>query len=111
MLLPTNGSIGVTYNMNTLEKMQDDIDQGLPSLRKLMDEIDTDLPKKINSFFGYKVLNNVRLETFNSLKENITKKKIHVSKNSAKKFKDSLKSLNNEKIKKSLSDLINSIQK
>ena len=57
--------------------------------------------EKINSFFGYKVLNNVRLETFNSLKEDIIKKKIHISKNSTKKFKDSLQSLNNEKIKKS----------
>ena len=26
--------------------------------------------EKINSFFGYKVLNNIRLETFNNLKEN-----------------------------------------
>ena len=47
--------------------------------------------EKINSFFGYKVLNSVRLETFNSLKKNIIKKKIHISKNSTKKFKDSLK--------------------
>ena len=67
--------------------------------------------EKINSFFGYKVLNSVRLETFNSLKENIIKKKIHISKNSTKKFEDSLKSLNNEKIKKSLSELIKVIQK
>ncbi len=29
--------------------------------------------EKINSFFGYKVLNNIRLETFNNLKENINK--------------------------------------
>ena len=67
--------------------------------------------EKINSFFGYKVLNDVRLETFNSLKEDIIKKKSHISKNSTKKFKDSLKSLNNEKIKKSLIELINVIQK
>ncbi len=58
--------------------------------------------EKINSFFGYKVLNNVRLETFNNLKENINKKKMHISANNKAKFKDSLKSLNNEKIKKSL---------
>ncbi len=31
--------------------------------------------EKINSFFGYKILNNIRLETFNNLKENINKKK------------------------------------
>ena len=67
--------------------------------------------EKINSFFGYKVLNNIRLETFNNLKENINKKKMHISKNTTEKFKDSLKSLNNEKIKKSLIKLINAIQK
>jgi hypothetical protein len=67
--------------------------------------------EKINSFFGYKILNSVRLETFNNLKENINKKKMHISTNTTKKFKDSLKSLNNEKIKKSLMELINVIQK
>ncbi len=67
--------------------------------------------EKINNFFGYKVLNNIRLETFNNLKENINKKKMHISKNTTEKFKDSLKSLNNEKIKKSLIKLINAIQK
>ena len=67
--------------------------------------------EKINSFFGYKILNNVRLETFNNLKENINKKKMYISKNYTKKFKDSLKSINNEKIKKSLMKLINTIEK
>ena len=67
--------------------------------------------EKINSFFGYKILNNIRLETFNNLKENINKKKMYISKNTTEKFKDSLKSLNNEKIKKSLMKLINVIQK
>ena len=36
---------------------------------------------------------------------------MYISKNSTKKFQDSLKSINNEKIKKSLLDLINAIQK
>ena len=67
--------------------------------------------EKINSFFGYKVLNNIRLETFNNLKENINKKKMNISTNTTKKFKDSVKSVNNEKIKKSLMKLINVIQK
>ena len=67
--------------------------------------------EKINSFFGYRVLNDIRLETFNNLKENINKKKMHISANNKVKFKDSLKSLNNEKIKKSLIELINVIQK
>ena len=67
--------------------------------------------EKINGFFGYKILNNVRLETFNNLKENINKKKMNISTNTKEKFKNSLKSLNNEKIKKSLIELINVIQK
>ncbi len=36
---------------------------------------------------------------------------MYISTNATKKFKDSLKSLNNEKIKKSLMELINVIQK
>ena len=67
--------------------------------------------EKINSFFGYKILKNVRLETFNNFKENINRKKIYISTNHARKIQDSLKSLNNEKIKKSLIKLINTIQK
>ena len=67
--------------------------------------------EKINSFFGYKILNNIRLESFNNLKENINKKKMYISTNTMEKFKDSLKSLNNEKIKKSLMELIKVIQK
>jgi len=67
--------------------------------------------EKINGFFGYKILNNIRLETFNIVKENINKKKMYISTNTKEKFKDSLKSINNEKIKKSLIELINAIQK
>ena len=67
--------------------------------------------EKINSFFGYKILNNVRLETFNNLKENINKKKIYISTGYAKKLQDYLKHINNEKIKKSLMELIDVIQK
>ena len=31
--------------------------------------------EKINGFFGYRIINNIRLETFNNLKKNINKKK------------------------------------
>ena len=59
-------------------------------------EIDIEFSKniiieKINSYFGYKIINMVRLETFNSLKKNINKKKITMSKNSIKGFENSLK--------------------
>ena len=79
-------------------------------------EIDVEFSKntiieKINGYFGYKIINNIRLETFNNLKENINNKKIYISTNFKKRFKYSLKSINNEKIKKSLIELINAIQK
>ena len=67
--------------------------------------------EKINGFFGYKALNNIRLETFNNLKENGNKKKMHISPNFKEKFYNTLKSLKNEKIRKSLIELINVVQK
>ena len=79
-------------------------------------EIDIEFSKniiieKINSYFGYKIINMVRLETFNSLKKNINKKKITMSKNSIKGFENSLKKIDNKNIKKSLTRLIEVIQK
>ena len=89
-------------------------------------EIDLEFSKniiieKINSHFGYKVLNNIRLKAFGNFekkiiekiinKKKIGKKKILYSLNFDNKLRDSIKSINNEKIKKSLAKLINSIQK
>ena len=67
--------------------------------------------EKMNSFFGYKIIDSIRLETFNSLKENTNKKKICISTNTKKRFEDSINSLNNEKIKNSLKKLIEEIKK
>ena len=67
--------------------------------------------EKINSFFGYKIVSNVRLETFNHLRKDVNKKKIQISTIKKKKFQESLKYINNEKIKKSLEKLIKTIQK
>ena len=79
-------------------------------------EIDIEFSKniiinKINSFFGYAILNDIRLNTFNSFKEKIKKKKINISPNFKNKFKNSLKYLKNQKIKNSLTELVNLIQK
>ena len=38
--------------MSKLNKMKEDIDQGLPAAGKLIDEVASDLPKKIDSFFN-----------------------------------------------------------
>ena len=67
--------------------------------------------EKINSFFGYQIVKNIRLEKFNNLKENFHKKKIYISEKKKRKFEDSLKKVENEKIKKSLIQLIKVIQK
>ena len=67
--------------------------------------------EKINSYFGYEILNNVRIETFNNFKENIDEKRNIISKSSKEKFDNLLKSIKNEKIKKSLINLINIVQK
>ena len=67
--------------------------------------------EKMNSFFGYKIIDNVRLETFNNLKENTNKKKISISANTTKRLENSVNSFKNEKIKNSLKKLIKEIKK
>ena len=67
--------------------------------------------KKINSYFGFKIINNIRIETFNRFVEKKNKKKATVSKNVQKKLLHSINEIENEKIKKSLKQLINAIQK
>jgi len=69
------------------------------------------LIEKMNSYFGYEILNNIRIETFNDLGGYQNKKKINISTKAAEKFGDSIKFLKNKKIKKSLAKLISVIQK
>ena len=79
-------------------------------------EIDIEFSKnniieKINSYFGYKILNNIYLETFNKIEKGYKENKITISDTSKNKFYNTLKLLNNKKVKNSLIDLINLIQK
>ena len=79
-------------------------------------EIDIEYSKniiieKINSYFGYKILDSIKLETFSSLNKKINNRKLIISTKSKQKFTESLNSLKNKKIKKSLIELINTIQK
>ena len=67
--------------------------------------------KKINNYFGYNILNNIRIETFNTFVKSINNKKIFISQKSAKKIANSLKEIKNEKIKKSLIQLLKAIKK
>ena len=67
--------------------------------------------KKINNYFGYNVLNNIRIETFNNFAKDKNNKKIFISQKSEKKIANSIKEIKNEKIKKSLIQLLNAIKK
>ena len=77
------------------------------------DEIQVEYSKKeiidkINSYFGYKLISEIKLETFNS-KNNKTKS-INVLANSPKNFKKKINEIKNENIKNSLSELLKIIK-
>ena len=63
---------------------------------------------KINSYFGYKLINEIKLQTFNSKNEKI------INKNNLNKFsinlQDKIKQIKNENIKNSLSQLLKTIK-
>ena len=73
------------------------------------DEINVEYAKKeiinkINSYFGYKLINEIRLQTFNS-----TNKKVKLENplnKSSKKFKEKINEIKNKGIRDSLSQLL-----
>ena len=71
----------------------------------LIEDSKNEIMNKINSYFGYQLVNNIRLQTYNSeKKENkIKNKSINFSDKIIKKVLD----IKSEKIKNSLSKLIN----
>tara|TARA_Y100001960_G_C13973676_1_gene494141 strand:- start:51 stop:530 length:480 start_codon:yes stop_codon:yes gene_type:complete len=78
------------------------------------DEIDIEYSKKeiinkINSYFGYKLINEIRLQTFNSVNENKKSKKVlgKFSKNFEKKIYE----IKSNKIRNSLFQLLKSAEK
>ena len=77
------------------------------------DEINIEYSKneiinKINSYFGYKLINEIRLETFNSEKVKKTNKNILVK--TSKNYEKKINEIKNEKIKNSLSQLLDAIK-
>ena len=69
-----------------------------------------DIINKINSYFGYNFISEIKLKSINSMKKkmiNNNKNQIKFSKNFDKKINE----INNEKIKKSLSDLFKVMKK
>ena len=78
------------------------------------DEINVEYSKKeiinkINSFFGYRLINEIRLQTFNSEIKKIKNK--NVLKKFSKNFDKKINEISNEKIKKSLSELFKVMKK
>ena len=77
------------------------------------DEITVEYSKKeiinkINSYFGYQLINEIRIQTFNSEAKKTKKEKI--SKNFSKNFEEKINTVKNEKIKNSLSQLLEAIK-
>ena len=69
-----------------------------------------DIISKINSYFGYNFISEIKLKSINSINKKIinnNKNRIKFSKNFDKKINE----INNEKIKKSLSDLFKVMKK
>ena len=64
---------------------------------------------KINSYFGYKLINEIKLQTFNSA----DKKKIpeNLIGKSSKQYKEKIKQINNKEIRDSLSQLLEAVKK
>ena len=68
----------------------------------------TEIINKINSYFGYQLINKIKIQTFNSEKTKI--KKINMLKNLTKNFEEKINTVKNEKIKNSLSQFLEAIK-
>jgi len=64
---------------------------------------------KVNSYFGYKLINDIRLETFNSKNKNNNLK--NVKKKFSKKIEDKINEIKNKDIRDSLSSLVDIAKK
>ena len=63
---------------------------------------------KINSYFGYKLISEIRLQTFNSA--NIKQKKQNILSKSSKKFEKKINEIKNKNIRNSLSKLLDVVK-
>ena len=67
-----------------------------------------DIINKINSYFGYKLISEIRLNSFNSKARKI--KKINILEKFSKNFEKKINEVNNKKIRDSLTQLLNAIK-
>ena len=77
-------------------------------------EIDIEYSKnliinKINSYFGYKLISQIKLQTFNFMEKKI--KKENISSKFSKKFEEKINEIKNKDIRNSLSELLNIAKK
>ena len=63
---------------------------------------------KINSYFGYKLIDQIRLQTYNSKKEK--EKKQNILSKSSKKFEKKINEIKNKNIRDSLSQLLDMVK-
>jgi len=63
---------------------------------------------KINSYFGYKLIDQIRLQTYNSNKEK--EKKQNILSKSSKKFEKKINEIKNKNIRDSLSQLLDIVK-
>ena len=68
-----------------------------------------EIMNKVNSYFGYKLISEIKLQSFNITTKNIKAK--NNSKKYLKKFEEKINEIKNEKIKKSLSQLFKAMEK
>ena len=64
---------------------------------------------KVNSYFGYRLINEIRLQTLNSL--NKKNKDKNIQNESSKKFKEKINEIKNKDIRDSLEQLLNIVKK
>ena len=63
---------------------------------------------KINSYFGYKLIDQIRLQTYNSKKEK--EKKQNILSKSSKKFEKKINEIKNKNIRNSLTQLLDMVK-
>ena len=64
---------------------------------------------KVNSYFGYKLINDIKLQTFNSV--NIKKKEKNILSKSSKNLKDKINEIKSKNIRDSLSRFLDTAKK
>ena len=67
-----------------------------------------DIINKINSYFGYKLISEIRLNSFNSKERKI--KKINILEKFSKNFEKKINEVNNKKVRDSLTQLLEAIK-